>query len=177
MFGGMDALVAIGGFLGGAAAIYVAIRSPTIERLRNELEIRKSRSGLLYERRLSTLVDLYGQLGTLEQAAVQVVKPMRWAGDEDIEDSWERFGQRMRKLEEDLPRLTILLPRELAETTQTLVQSIRKAMSDFAFQQRHDGQKGNWPDWPEIWERFRTEIPSLRRELEEQYRSLLEPHM
>jgi hypothetical protein len=67
--------------------------------------------------------------------------------------------------------------KDVADDTERLIERIAKTARDFNWMRSHEerGVTGNWPDWSELWDKMKDEIPAVRRELEIRFRAHLEP--
>ena len=161
---------------GGLAAIYTAFRIPAVERLKNELDKDLSRFGVVYERQLDMIAELYERIASVEDAAKRLMAPWRPAGEESEDESRERFVDEFRDLRAFFIRLRLFVPGKVADEVEKLVTKIYETGGEF-MQMRDDEDRGitNRPGrgWDELWKEIKDEIPVIREHLEDQFRKLL----
>lgn len=167
---------AAGGILGGAAALYTIIRVPTIERLKRSLDRELSRFNLTYDRQLEVIVELYEKLASVEQAAHELTKPMRMAGEPSEAEAREHLINEFESLRWFFTRRRLFLPKELASDVSGLIEKIRKTSQDFIWM-REEETRGRDAErargWMELWNDIKGDVPKVREEIEDKFRTLL----
>ena len=163
--------VVVGGIAGGIAAIYTAFRLPAIERLKADL----TRRGLVYERQLDVISELYERIASVEHAAQRLLAPIRPAGQEPIEDSRQRFGEEFNELHHFFARRRLFLPKTTAVDVDQLIARIAETVVEFDGGRLDEkrGIKSERRGWDELWKEIRTAIPAVRETLEDDFRKIL----
>jgi hypothetical protein len=166
---------AIGGILGAAAFTYTAIRVPAIERLKGDLEKEQARFTATYQRQLDVVAELYQKLVLVEADAVEMMKPMRMADEESEEETRQRLVLEFHDLWTFFIKHRLFLPKDLAADVDSLIQRMRKTSQEFVWMRTDEfrGDESSWRDWGTLWAEIRDEIPIVRGEIEEEFRTLL----
>lgn len=167
----------VGGLLLGVAALYTAGKVLAVERLRAELEKDRARFGLVYEKRLEVISQLYSQLAAVEDSAQRLVQPMRFVGAESEEESADRFIAEYEELRVFFMRNRLFVPSDAADDTDKLIRRIASIGSDFLWMRRQEerGHNTKGIDWGVLWDEISEEVPKVRAELEKRFRELLDP--
>ncbi len=200
-FGGNAALLAVVGLLGKSLLDKLITRDTkrfeldlkaksdaTIERLKSDLQIRsiehQVRFSSLYEKRASVIADLYGHLVEMlweaDWEAESFLSPMEWAG-EPIKR--EKHQTAMNKLVDFFcffDKHRIYLPEALCVSLETMAMRVRSHVIEFGVYTGFDNQTLNEHTreqkdsaWNKGWEAIKNEIPCARKQLEEEFRSIL----
>jgi hypothetical protein len=174
-----DWIGAFGGFAGGAAAAYVALRTNAIERYRARLkeegiehEIRFTR---LHERRIEVTGEIYRNLVRAERAFASWARPLQMAS----EPSWEEKGRLAADAGttfiEHFHENRIWLDEDLVGDIQSVNDRIYEAYVGYTTYRRDDPrlEKDRLDAWMKAWKQLSEDVPTLRGKIERRIRGLL----
>jgi hypothetical protein len=159
----------------------------TLEQFKNELQLRtiehQIKLSRLHEKRATVIADLNSLLAEVMWEAESFLSPMEFSGEPS---KLEKHRAAMKKLAEFFryfDKNRIYLPAALCEGTEKIVLEVRQHVTKFgAYLQWDDAalmdhtRKEKNDAWIGGWNAIKNQIPSVRAELENEFRSLLAPN-
>jgi hypothetical protein len=174
---GTDLLAAVGGLAGGIAAVYVAIRAPTIERLRAVLhregiehEVRFTR---LHERRVEVISDIYRNLVRAGRAMGSWTRPLQMAGEPPWEEKGKDAVEAAAGFVQHFEENRIWLEEDLCAQIKEVADGLYVAYVDFTTYRRDDYSDERLEAWQTAWTSVSEKVPRTRKQIEERVRALL----
>lgn len=167
----------VGGLLGGAAAVYVALRRKAIEKYVAELnrvsyehEVVFSR---LHERRVDVVDRLYERICRAERAFSSLIQPLQLAGEPSQGEKGQAAADAGNEFLTYFLEHRIWLDATLCETITTFNEKLRRAMIDFEYKDRVSPQPPERDLWMKAWKAVDQDASNIRQSIESEFRRLL----
>ena len=105
----------------------------------------------------------------------RLLAPFRAGGEEPMETSRRHFGDEFNALANFFARKRLFLPKATASDVERLINRIADTVVEFDRGREDErlGLESELRGWAELWKEIKTEIPSVRETLEDDFRSIL----
>lgn len=169
----------VGGALGGAAALFTALRYHSIESFRAKLraeglehEIRFAR---LHERRVDVVAELYEKLVDAERAFASWVSPMQEAGEPSKSEKGKAAGEAGNALRTFFLRNRIWLDEALCAQIADIDKRLFGTSVRYTMYHPEDSSTRTeyLEQWQKAWHDVQDDIPPLREAIERRFREML----
>ena len=156
----------------------------TIERLKNELQIRtiehQVRFSRLDEKRASVIAQLNGLIAEILWEAESFLSPMQWVGEPPHKEKHRNAMNKLAEFFRFFDKHRIYLPPELCETLQDLVAEVRSHVIRLGVYGNSDDVTSDASTraqkqkvWNDGWDVIKNQVPRARTALENEFRVLL----
>jgi hypothetical protein len=196
-FGGQAALVAVLAYIAKSLLDKMIVRDTkqfesdlkaksdaAIEHLKNELHLKtiehQVRFSRLHEKRAEVVAELNGLFAEALWEAESFLSPMEWNGEPSKLEKYRVAMNKLVGLYRYFDKHRIYLPPPLCGSLESLVMEVRGLVTKFGVylevtDNHFNGpaQQEKWKAWTDGWDAIRTKVPQARRDLEEEFRTLL----
>lgn len=157
-----------------------------IEQLKSELQIRtiehQVRFSRLHEKRATVIADLNALIVEALWEAESFLSPIQWAGEPDKREKHQVVIGKLVELYRYFDKHRIYLPNPLCDVVDKLVTDVRMHVGRFSTYlvweddalQDHT-RKEKQEVWLAGWDAIKNQVPIVRKQLEDEFRSLLGP--
>lgn len=150
-----------------------------IERFKSQLLQEQIRFSKLHEERANVIKDLYGKLRDLELAMNKLVVPLELTGQPKKEALLPKVTEAGNEFLNYYNKNRIYFSKRMCALIDKINKEFREMYVDWQVYQPHtlDAPDVNQDDrirrWSEIWKKSEKDIPELREQIEEEFRTLL----
>ena len=155
-----------------------------IEHLRNDLQIQtiehQVRFSRLHEKQATVIAELNGLLVEALWESESFLSPMEWAGEPNKLEKHKVAMNKLVDLYRYFDKHRIYLPELLCEALELLITQVRSHVINFGtYLAWDDGalqdhtRKEKHEAWMEGWNAIKNQVPTARKKLEDEFRSLL----
>ena len=180
-FGGNVTLLFLLGYFGRSLVSQVLAKD--IEKFKADLQLaaveHQVRFSKLHERRAEILAELYELLVRAIWTTSTFTSLFRWEGDPEKNDQYVIAMDAITKYFRFFDRNRIWLPTEICGPLENFAEQIRKPTVELGVylsiqHPTDDTLKEQMDVWHKAWNSVQDDIPELRREIEERFRSVLD---
>jgi hypothetical protein len=158
----------------------------TIEQLKNELQLRtiehQIKLSRLHEKRANVIADMNALLAEVMWEAESFLSPMEFSGEPDKRQKQQVAMNKLTEFFRYFDKNRIYLPAELCETMENIALQVRQHVIKFGVYLHWDEEalmehtrKEKTDAWIGGWTALKTDIPTIRAQLENEFRALLNP--
>lgn len=158
----------------------------TIEQLKNELQLRtiehQIKLSRLHEKRATVIADMNALLAEVMWEAESFLSPMELSGEPDKRQKHQAAMNKLTEFFRYFDKNRIYLPAPLCETMEKIVLEVRQHVIKFGIYLHWDDaslmdhtRKEKTDAWINGWNAVKTQIPTVRTQLENEFRILLAP--
>jgi hypothetical protein len=156
----------------------------TIEQLKTELQLRtiehQIKLSRLHEKRATVIADMNGLLAEVMWEAESFLSPMEFVGEPDKRQKHEAANKKLVEFFQYFDKNKIYLPAVLCENMEKIVHGVRHHVIKFGVYLQLDDaslmdhtRKEKADTLLNGWNAVKSEFPSLRTQLENEFRTLL----
>lgn len=157
-----------------------------IEQLKSDLQIRtiehQVRFSRLHEKRATVIADLNALIVEALWEAESFLSPMQWAGEPDKSEKHQTAMGKLVELYRYFDKHRIYLPDPLCSVVDKLVTDVREHVIRFGTYLTWDDislqdhtRKEKQEVWMAGWNAIKNQVPLVRKQLENEFRTLLAP--
>ncbi len=158
----------------------------TIEQLKNELQLRtiehQIKLSRLHEKRAAVIAEMNALLAEVMWEAESFLSPMEFSGEPDKQQKHQTAMAKLTEFFRYFDKNRIYLPASLCETMEKIVLEVRQHVIKFGVYLHWDDanlmdhtRKEKTDAWLGGWNAVKTQIPTARTQLENEFRTLLAP--
>jgi hypothetical protein len=158
----------------------------TIEQLKNELQLRtiehQIKLAQLHEKRATVIADMNALLAEVMWEAESFLSPMEFSGEPDKRQKHQAAMNKLTEFFRYFDKNRIYLPSALCEIMEKIVLEVRQHVIQFGVYLHWDDaslmdhtRKEKTDAWLNGWNAVKTQIPAVRTQLENEFRTLLAP--
>ena len=132
----------------------------------------------LHERRAEILARLYELLVEATWETSTFTSPMQWEGDPDKKDQYVAAMNAITKYFRFFDQNRIWLPSDICEPLEEFANALRKPTIELGIYLSIENPTDRTLEermnvWTKAWDSVQSDIPKLRQDIEEQFRSIL----
>lgn len=166
------------------AVVIKAKADSTIEQLKSDLQLRtiehQVRFSRLHEKQATVIADVYAHLVETLWEAESFLSPVEWNGEPSKKEKYATSINKIIELFRYFDKHRIYLPEHLCDILDQLITEIRGHVTKYGVYLTWDDsslqehtRKEKYDAWIGGWEAIRTQIPEVRKKLEDEFRTLL----
>lgn len=150
-----------------------------IEKYKWKLNKEYVRFSKLYSERAKIIRDLYYKLFDFEQAVSSFVSPVQWAGEKPMKEKLKIVDETGKEFRDYYKKNKIYLSEIVWGILEKIDKIFIKSLIEFTTFEIHDQDSKvlkpleKMKKWTEIWDKIRLDIPTLRSQLEKEFRQIL----